>query len=99
MPTYVYQCRQCGRTFEARQSFSDAPLTTCEVCGGELRKHYGSVGVTFNGSGFYHTDSGSGSNSGSGSGSSAPVSPSGSAGSSTASTSTTTSSSSPSTAA
>uniref|UniRef100_UPI001F5870D4 FmdB family zinc ribbon protein n=2 Tax=Microbacterium TaxID=33882 RepID=UPI001F5870D4 len=34
-----------------------AALTECPVCGGALRKQYGSVGVTFNGSGFYRTDS------------------------------------------
>jgi large conductance mechanosensitive channel len=32
-------------------------LTQCPECGGALRKQYGSVGVTFNGSGFYRTDS------------------------------------------
>jgi putative FmdB family regulatory protein len=35
---------------------SDAPLTKCEKCGGELRKVMGQVGVTFKGSGFYRTD-------------------------------------------
>ena len=70
MPTYAYACTQCGHRFDAVQSFSDAALTECPVCGGALRKQYGSVGVTFNGSGFYRTDSragdkGSGSSSGS----------------------------------
>lgn len=60
MPTYVYACKQCGHTFEKNQSFSDAALTTCPECGGDLRKVYNSVGVTFNGSGFYRTDSRSG---------------------------------------
>lgn len=57
MPTYAYACTQCGHRFDAVQSFSDATLTTCPECGGALRKQYGSVGVTFNGSGFYRTDS------------------------------------------
>ncbi len=57
MPTYAYACKQCGHRFEAVQSFSDAALTTCPECGGPLRKEYGSIGVTFNGSGFYRTDS------------------------------------------
>ncbi|MFT4210465.1 MAG: zinc ribbon domain-containing protein [Microbacterium sp.] len=60
MPTYAYACRQCGHAFDAVQSFSDDALTVCPVCGGELRKQYGSIGVTFNGSGFYRTDSRSG---------------------------------------
>lgn len=57
MPTYAYKCRDCGTPLEVHQEFSDAPLAECPTCGGTLRKQYGSVGVTFNGSGFYRTDS------------------------------------------
>jgi len=57
MPTYAYACTQCDHRFDAVQSFADAALTECPECGGVLRKQYGSVGVTFNGSGFYRTDS------------------------------------------
>src|SRR6478672_13649889 len=57
MPTYAYACKQCGHRFDAVQSFADPTLTECPVCGGPLRKEYGSIGVTFNGSGFYRTDS------------------------------------------
>lgn len=57
MPTYSYACKQCGHRFETVQSFTDAALTECPECGGEVRKQYGSIGVTFNGSGFYRTDS------------------------------------------
>lgn len=60
MPTYAYACTSCGHAFDAVQSFSDDALTTCPECGGALRKQYGSIGVTFNGSGFYRTDSRSG---------------------------------------
>ncbi|RZI93086.1 MAG: FmdB family transcriptional regulator [Microbacterium sp.] len=63
MPTYAYACKQCGHRFDAVQSFSDAALTECPECGGQLRKQFGTVGVTFNGSGFYRTDSRSGSSS------------------------------------
>jgi putative FmdB family regulatory protein len=66
MPTYAYACKQCGHRFDAVQSFADPTLTECPECGGPLRKEYGSIGVTFNGSGFYRTDSrSSGSSSGS----------------------------------
>jgi len=67
MPTYSYACKQCGHRFDAVQSFADPTLTECPECGGALRKEYGSIGVTFNGSGFYRTDSrtSSGANSGS----------------------------------
>jgi len=60
MPTYAYACKQCDHRFETVQSFSAPTLTVCPECGGTLRKEYGSIGVTFNGSGFYRTDSRSG---------------------------------------
>lgn len=66
MPTYAYACKSCGHAFDAVQSFADAALTECPVCQGPLRKQYGSVGVTFNGSGFYRTDSRASSSSSSG---------------------------------
>lgn len=65
MPTYSYACKQCGHRFDTVQSFADAALTECPECGGEVRKQYGSIGVTFNGSGFYRTDSRSSSSGGS----------------------------------
>ncbi len=58
MPTYSYQCKECGEAFDAQQSFSDDPLTVCPNCGGPLRKLFNSVGVVFKGSGFYITDYG-----------------------------------------
>lgn len=57
MPTYAYACTECGHRFDAVQSFSDATLSVCPECSGPLRKEYGSIGVTFTGSGFYRTDS------------------------------------------
>ena len=68
MPVYAYKCRDCGTPLEVHQEFSDAALTECPVCGGALRKQYGTIGVTFNGSGFYRTDSRAGGEGGSGSG-------------------------------
>lgn len=72
MPVYAYKCKSCGHQLEVRQSFSDAPLSECPQCGGELRKQFNSVGVVFKGSGFYRNDSrsgGSSSSASSGSGS------------------------------
>ena len=57
MPTYQYACTACDERLEAVQSFTDAPLTECPVCGGTLRKVFSAVGVVFKGSGFYKTDS------------------------------------------
>ncbi|MFB2596962.1 FmdB family zinc ribbon protein [Herbiconiux sp. P17] len=92
MPTYSYRCTECENAFDIQQSFTDDTLTDCPVCGGKLRKVFSPVGVTFNGSGFYRTDSrakpGSG-KSGSGGGSSSGSSDSSSSsGSSTSAPST-----------
>src|SRR3954452_21617051 len=59
VPTYEYACTnpEGKHEFEVVQSFSDAPITECPVCGFPVRKVYGSVGVVFKGSGFYRTDS------------------------------------------
>lgn len=57
MPTYEYACRDCGEHLEVVQSFTDEPLTECPNCSGRLRKVFGSIGITFKGSGFYKTDS------------------------------------------
>jgi putative FmdB family regulatory protein len=57
VPTYEYACTECGDRLEAVQSFTDDALTMCPVCGGRLRKVFGSVGVVFKGSGFYRNDS------------------------------------------
>ncbi|MFT4298724.1 MAG: zinc ribbon domain-containing protein [Aeromicrobium sp.] len=63
MPTYQYQCIECGEALEVQQSFSDEALTECPACRGRLRKVFNAVGVVFKGSGFYRTDSRSSSSS------------------------------------
>jgi putative FmdB family regulatory protein len=60
VPTYQYACTACDHRFEAVQSFTDASLTECPACSGNLRKVFSSVGIVFKGSGFYRTDSRSG---------------------------------------
>ncbi len=57
MPTYEYECQSCRERLEAVQGFHDEPLSTCPVCGGELKKVFSAVGIVFRGSGFYKTDS------------------------------------------
>jgi len=57
VPTYEYECQACHRRVEAVQRFSDPALTTCESCGGALRKVFSAVGIMFKGSGFYKNDS------------------------------------------
>lgn len=57
MPTYTYQCDNCGIRFDQFQHFSEAPLTICPECGEQaLRKVYQPVGIVFKGKGFYATD-------------------------------------------
>lgn len=57
MPTYDYQCRSCGTVTEVIHSMlADGP-TTCERCGGELRRVLFPTGIIFKGSGFYRNDS------------------------------------------
>lgn len=57
MPTYSYRCTECDNAFDIHQAFTDDTLSVCPVCGGNLRKVFSAVGVTFSGSGFYRTDS------------------------------------------
>ena len=83
MPTYSYRCTECGNAFDIHQAFTDDALTVCDVCGGRLRKLFNTIGVTFNGSGFYRTDSRSGGSGSSGSGSSSGSSSSSSGGGTT----------------
>ncbi|MFF2201536.1 FmdB family zinc ribbon protein [Streptomyces sp. NPDC058145] len=57
MPTYQYQCTECGEGLEAVQKFTDDALTECPGCGGRLKKVFSAVGIVFKGSGFYRNDS------------------------------------------
>jgi len=61
LPIYEYRCDECGHTFEVFQKFSDAPVETCELCGGHVTKLLHPVAIHFKGSGFYTTDYGRGS--------------------------------------
>lgn len=56
MPTYDYRCDQCARTFEVRQRISEAPLTTCERCGGPIRRLLAAAPFILKGGGWYVTD-------------------------------------------
>jgi putative FmdB family regulatory protein len=57
VPTYQYQCTDCGEALEVHQSFTEDALTVCPACEGRLRKVFNAVGVVFKGSGFYRNDS------------------------------------------
>ncbi|MFF9865163.1 FmdB family zinc ribbon protein [Streptomyces sp. NPDC013953] len=86
MPTYQYQCTECGEGLEAVQKFTDDALTECPSCKGRLKKVFSAVGIVFKGSGFYRNDS---------RGASSSSSPASSSSSSSTSASSTSSSASP----
>ncbi|MFB7866361.1 MULTISPECIES: FmdB family zinc ribbon protein [unclassified Streptomyces] len=92
MPTYQYQCTECGEGLEAVQKFTDDALTECPNCEGRLKKVFSAVGIVFKGSGFYRNDS-RGSSSSSSPASSKPSSSSASSSSSSSSSASSTSSS------
>lgn len=56
MPTYEYECTGCGRVFEIRQRISEAPLSTCDVCGGPVRRLLSPAPFILKGDGWYVTD-------------------------------------------
>ncbi len=57
MPIYDYQCSSCEHKLEAIQKISDAPLTTCPVCGKEtLSKCVTAPSFRLGGNGWYETD-------------------------------------------
>lgn len=58
MPTYEYQCKECGCTFELFQQMSDPIKKKCTECGKlKLKRLIGrGSAVMFKGSGFYETD-------------------------------------------
>lgn len=57
MPTYEYQCLDCGRKVDYFQSMHEPPVTVCPVCTGRLTRLVSSgTGLIFKGSGFYITD-------------------------------------------
>ena len=56
MPIYEYKCTKCGKEFEVMQKMSEAPLTVCSSCGGELKKLITSTSFVLKGGGWYVTD-------------------------------------------
>lgn len=57
MPIYAYRCSECGHAKDVLQKLSDAPLSTCPVCGAEaFQKQITAAGFQLKGSGWYATD-------------------------------------------
>jgi putative FmdB family regulatory protein len=57
MPTYDYECTQCGHVYEKFHAISDEPEKVCPECGGLVKRRIGTgAGIIFKGGGFYTTD-------------------------------------------
>lgn len=57
MPTYEYECENCGHRFEEFQSITEEPIRVCPKCNGRVNRLIGAgAGILFKGSGFYITD-------------------------------------------
>lgn len=57
MPTYEYECLNCGVKFEFYQSITAEPLKECPECNGLLKRLIGiGGGIIFRGEGFYETE-------------------------------------------
>ena len=59
MPTYEYECQQCGHRFEEFQSITAEPRQACPEanCTGPVKRLIGmGGGLLFKGTGFYITD-------------------------------------------
>lgn len=58
MPTYQYECEECGYHFEEMQMITAKKLKTCPKCKKDsLTRLIGSgSGIIFKGTGFYETD-------------------------------------------
>ncbi|PKN75769.1 MAG: FmdB family transcriptional regulator [Deltaproteobacteria bacterium HGW-Deltaproteobacteria-10] len=58
MPIYEYQCRKCGKQFEAFQSITDPELKSCKFCKGKVAKLVSMSSFSLKGAGWYATDYG-----------------------------------------
>jgi putative FmdB family regulatory protein len=57
MPTYEYQCGNCGHRFDKIQKISDPSRVECPRCDNIAERLIsGGAGLLFKGSGFYITD-------------------------------------------
>lgn len=56
MPIYEYQCRKCGKQFEAFQGISEPDLKTCKFCKGKVQKMMSLSSFSLKGTGWYATD-------------------------------------------
>ena len=53
MPVYEYECPACEKVFEVQQRMSDAPLTVCPNCEGNVKKIVSMSSFHLKGGGWY----------------------------------------------
>jgi putative FmdB family regulatory protein len=56
MPVYDYRCADCGREVEVSHGIHAAGPSTCESCGGPMRKALSAPAIHFKGSGWAKKD-------------------------------------------
>lgn len=56
MPIYDYRCGACGREVEVSHGIHEAGPSTCDSCGGPMRKALSAPAIHFKGSGWAKKD-------------------------------------------
>ena len=56
MPIYEYQCRKCGKQFEAFQGITEPELKACKFCKGKVQKLVSLSSFSLKGTGWDATD-------------------------------------------
>ncbi|MGA1874099.1 MAG: FmdB family zinc ribbon protein [bacterium] len=56
VPTYEYECKNCGLIFESEQRIVDPPLSSCPTCGGSVERLISRCSFVLKGDGWYVTD-------------------------------------------
>lgn len=57
MAIYEYKCKSCNASETISRGIADKEIIPeCKSCNISLNRVYSSIGVAFNGSGFYSTD-------------------------------------------
>ena len=56
MPVYDYACTKCGHTMEVTHGVHAHGPSTCEICGGPMRKLLSPPAIVFKGSGWAKKD-------------------------------------------
>lgn len=56
MPTYEFECSDCGDRFDIILNINEPQPALCARCGGALGKVFHPIGIIFKGSGYYVND-------------------------------------------